>query len=210
MVSTPAHGRVRSAPSHGHALVEFLAVALAMVPLFLAVPVIGRLQHQAHAVEMASRQAAFDHALRSPLAQQGPPTDPGGAAVTGVVVAAPLAAPFDAGVQSALGLVPTALYRAQASLVPTLAPTPVPGMGGDWRIERQTTLLAGGWGGTDPAQVEDRVRGLVPGAAQAAAVLGPAMGVAAFTTELPGAPSSPAFGELERWRDLVPSDRLRP
>lgn len=45
---------------HGQALTEFLVIAVAMVPLFLLLPMIGKYQDLAHATQMASRYAAFD------------------------------------------------------------------------------------------------------------------------------------------------------
>jgi hypothetical protein len=44
----------------GQALVEFLVVAAALIPLFLLIPYIGKYQDIAHATEMASRYVAFD------------------------------------------------------------------------------------------------------------------------------------------------------
>ncbi|MBC7512843.1 MAG: hypothetical protein H7234_00215 [Herminiimonas sp.] len=44
----------------GQALTEFLLVALALVPLFLLLPMVGKYQDLAHATQMASRYAAFD------------------------------------------------------------------------------------------------------------------------------------------------------
>jgi hypothetical protein len=44
----------------GQALTEFVVIALALVPLFLLMPMIGKYQDIAHATEMASRYVAFD------------------------------------------------------------------------------------------------------------------------------------------------------
>ncbi len=44
----------------GQALTEFLAIAIALVPLFLLLPMIGKYQDLAHMTQMASRYAAFD------------------------------------------------------------------------------------------------------------------------------------------------------
>lgn len=43
----------------GQALTEFLVMALALVPLFLLMPMIGKYQDISHATEMASRYVAF-------------------------------------------------------------------------------------------------------------------------------------------------------
>jgi hypothetical protein len=53
------------AHSRGQALTEFLVVALALVPLFLLMPLIAKYQDIAHQTEMASRYVAFDAAARN-------------------------------------------------------------------------------------------------------------------------------------------------
>jgi hypothetical protein len=45
---------------HGQALTEFVVLALALIPLFLIVPLIGKYQDLSHATQMASRYVAFD------------------------------------------------------------------------------------------------------------------------------------------------------
>jgi hypothetical protein len=50
----------RARRQRGQALTEFIVVALALVPLFLLMPMIGKYQDIAHATEMASRYVAFD------------------------------------------------------------------------------------------------------------------------------------------------------
>ncbi|RZI43941.1 hypothetical protein EGT07_00455 [Herbaspirillum sp. HC18] len=50
---------------HGQALTEFLVVALALVPLFLLIPVIAKYQDIAHATQMAGRYAAFQATIRN-------------------------------------------------------------------------------------------------------------------------------------------------
>lgn len=49
----------------GQALTEFLVVALALVPLFLLMPLIAKYQDIAHQTQMASRYVAFDAAVRN-------------------------------------------------------------------------------------------------------------------------------------------------
>lgn len=44
----------------GQALAEFLAVSVAMIPLFLLMPMIGKYQDISHSTQMASRYVAFD------------------------------------------------------------------------------------------------------------------------------------------------------
>ncbi len=50
----------RLAVQRGQALTEFVVVALALVPLFLLMPVLGKYQDIGHATEMASRYVAFE------------------------------------------------------------------------------------------------------------------------------------------------------
>lgn len=51
--------------SEGQALTEFLVVALALVPLFLLMPLIAKYQDIVHQTQMASRYVAFDAAARN-------------------------------------------------------------------------------------------------------------------------------------------------
>lgn len=53
------------AREQGQALAEFLAVALALIPLFLLVPMIAKYQDLAHFTQLASRYAAFDATVRN-------------------------------------------------------------------------------------------------------------------------------------------------
>lgn len=50
----------------GQALSEFLVVALALIPLFLLVPVIAKYQDMGHAAQLASRYVAFEGTHRHP------------------------------------------------------------------------------------------------------------------------------------------------
>lgn len=50
----------RCSRQQGQALTEFVVIALALVPLFLLMPMIGKYQDIAHATSMASRYVAFD------------------------------------------------------------------------------------------------------------------------------------------------------
>ena len=62
-----AHGiRVFAAcGQQGQALTEFLVVSLALIPLFLLMPMIAKYQDIAHATQMASRYLAFEATLRN-------------------------------------------------------------------------------------------------------------------------------------------------
>lgn len=55
----------------GQALVEFLVVALALMPLFLLIPMIAKYQDVSHATQMAARYAAFDATVRNDTAAGG-------------------------------------------------------------------------------------------------------------------------------------------
>lgn len=49
----------------GQALTEFIVLALALIPLFLLMPVVAKYQDIAHATQMASRYVAFDVMARN-------------------------------------------------------------------------------------------------------------------------------------------------
>lgn len=49
----------------GQALTEFLAVSLALVPLFLLIPILAKYQDIGHATQMASRYIAFEATTRN-------------------------------------------------------------------------------------------------------------------------------------------------
>lgn len=66
MISLKNHlsrnGMRDAVPKHqqGQALTEFLAISVAMVPLFLLIPVIAKYQDVSHSTQMASRYVAFE------------------------------------------------------------------------------------------------------------------------------------------------------
>lgn len=51
---------VRQRVQHGQALVEFVVLALVVIPLFLLMPMIAKYQDISHATQMASRYVAFE------------------------------------------------------------------------------------------------------------------------------------------------------
>lgn len=51
--------------SRGQALTEFLVLALALVPLFLLIPLLAKYQDISYAVQMASRYVAFEATIRN-------------------------------------------------------------------------------------------------------------------------------------------------
>jgi len=59
----------------GQALVEFLALALVLVPFLLLLPMIAKYQDIAHATEMAARYVAFDATVRNEATGGWKPND---------------------------------------------------------------------------------------------------------------------------------------
>jgi hypothetical protein len=55
----------RNQKQNGQALTEFLVLAVALVPLFLLIPVIAKYQDISHATQMASRYVAFESTIRN-------------------------------------------------------------------------------------------------------------------------------------------------
>lgn len=63
----------RPAVQQGQAMTEFVVIALALIPLFLMFPVIGKYQDIAHNVQLASRYAAFDALNRNDVSSSWKP-----------------------------------------------------------------------------------------------------------------------------------------
>ena len=57
--------------ARGQALVEFLGMALVLVPIFLLLPMIAKYQDMVHSTEMAARYVAFDATIRNDAANGG-------------------------------------------------------------------------------------------------------------------------------------------
>lgn len=246
----------------GQALTEFLVVSLALMPLFLLIPMIGKYQDISHATQLASRYAAFDAVLRNDsqdawktpesLAAEvrqrffgvpgaGIVTQPqGGAAIregwsdpySHPLIAAPadISVSFGAGrgdtyqqayeqagagdtaifpLAPVTGLGSKGLYRANVGV--TLAKLPAglrsiePFDQLDLHIERQATVLPDPWTANSPAQTEQRIARLAP----IDAVIPEGLIAAAIEVTDMASVKPPAFGKLDRWRDVVPLDRLR-
>lgn len=66
---SPRHLHQRAA--RGQALVEFLGLALVLVPIFLLLPMIAKYQDMVHSTEMAARYVAFDATIRNDAANGG-------------------------------------------------------------------------------------------------------------------------------------------
>jgi hypothetical protein len=73
------------------------------------------------------------------------------------------------------------------------------------RIERHASVLPDPWTANSPSQTESRASGLAP----IAAVMPEAIIKLAVDVIDMKQVTAPVFGDLERWRDLVPLDRLR-
>lgn len=71
----PTPQKPRAPAQSGQALVEFLVVAVALIPLFLLIPVIAKYQSIAHATQIASRYAAFDGLVRNDAQNTAKPLD---------------------------------------------------------------------------------------------------------------------------------------
>jgi len=75
----------------------------------------------------------------------------------------------------------------------------------DLRIERHAVVLPDPWTANAPAQAEQRAGRLAPiDTVMPDALIAAAIGVVDMASVKP-----PAFGKLDRWRDVVPADRLR-
>ena len=239
----------------GQALTEFLVVAVALLPLFLLIPVIAKYQDIAHATQMASRYAAFDNLVRNdsqnsakPIAQlqdevrrrffgnsdapiktldvagdfkahqnlfwRTPDDRPLIANFSDISVVrtsratddgAPLRGPFT------FSFGATGIDGAQVSVKLANLPAGLkfyePFDTLNLVISRRTSVLADGWTGKNPGDVQDRFGRLVP----ATQMLPPLSLIVNPTMQLvePGV-SPPKLGQLGFWRDDVPADRLTP
>ena len=75
MRRTPWTNRRILYAERGQALAEFLAVAFALIPLFLLVPMIAKYQDISHATRMASRYVAFEAITRNDSQSSWKPKD---------------------------------------------------------------------------------------------------------------------------------------
>jgi hypothetical protein len=241
----------------GQALTEFLVAALAVVPLFLLIPVIAKYQDISHSAQMASRYAAFDVTVNNPSTQglKNPEVlaqevrrrffsnvdapirsndaagnfqahrnlfwrDPAGNALVNDVNAVAVSVAEAGGSRAALlateapvfGLTDRPMYRGAVSVPLANLPAGIrsyePFDRIDLRIDRATTVLVDGWRGRDVATVRARV-GRADLAGQALGRVGDVLTLPFAVLELDRV-RPPRIGELQRWDDVVPTDRLRP
>jgi hypothetical protein len=241
----------------GQALTEFLVAALAVVPLFLLIPLIAKYQDISHAAQMASRYAAFDVTVNNPSTQglKNPAMlgqevrrrffsnvdapirsndaagnfqahrnlfwrDPAGNDLVNDVDAVAVSVAEAGGSGAALlateapvfGLPDRPMYRGAVSVPLANLPAGIrsyePFDRIDLRIDRTTTVLVDGWSGRDVATVRARVgRGDLAG--RALGRVGDVLALPFAVLELDRV-RPPRIGELQRWDDVVPADRLRP
>jgi hypothetical protein len=249
------------AAAHGQALAEFLALSLVLLPLFLLLPVIGKIQDVAHQAQLASRYAAFDALLRNDNHNRFKPPEQieselrqrffsdGGAIVTEEATPAfvprpqwsdPYAHPlvdhaeavtlsfgpahgkrhedaYTAASDTDLfilanraGLHSEGIYNVNVSV--DLANLPAglqliePFDRLNLRIVRHASVLPDPWTANGPPQAEERFGRLAPLNAPLEA-LAPLVDIVIELVENNGV-SPPSFGALDRWRDVVPGDRL--
>jgi hypothetical protein len=233
----------------GQALVEFLVVAVALLPLFLLIPVIAKYQSIAQATQLASRYAAFDGLVRNDTQNTSKPLDQLQDEVrrrifsnsdapikTGDVAGdfkanqnlfwrtphdKPLIANFtDVTVtrsqQSAHDGQPFDMDFGAKGIGSAQVSVKLANLPGGLKffepfdkinlvMNRSTSVLADGWAGKDPVDVENKFAPYAPGLAVLkgeSQIVTPIMKLAE-----PGV--SPKLGQLDFWRDAVPADRLR-
>lgn len=241
----------------GQALTEFLVVALAIIPLFLLLPLIAKYQDIGHATQIASRYAAFDATINNPstsgmkdpaaLAQEvrrrffsnidapiktndaagnfrahqnafwrGPSNEPLISDINAVTINLATAGASGSQVLRAaagvFGLPDSPLYRGAVSVPLVNLPA---GMRSyepfdrlNLRVDRTTTLLVDGWSGRDLDTVRARVNRMAP-AGDALSAAAPLLNLPFALIEL-GQVAPPRIGDLQRWDDVVPVDRLQP
>jgi hypothetical protein len=65
MTRQPTTRQCNAHHQHGQALVELLVISVALVPLFLLLPMVGKYQDLSHAAQTASRYVAFEATTRN-------------------------------------------------------------------------------------------------------------------------------------------------
>lgn len=240
----------RCSRQRGQALTEFLVIALALVPVFLLVPVIAKYQDIAHMTQMASRYAAFDVLVRNASQNTVKPIEQLEAEVrrrffsnsdapikTGDVagdfkahqnlswrdpVDRPLIENFSdvtvvrssksgsdklpafAYAFGATGI-STATVKVKLSNLPSGLQFYEPFDKINLSMSRGSSVLADGWTGKSPEDVEGKFGPLVP-ATRLLPPLSPVLEPTMLLVE-PGV-TPPNLGMLGFWRDVVPADRL--
>jgi hypothetical protein len=240
----------------GQSLVEFLVVAVALLPLFLLIPVIAKYQSIAHATQLASRYAAFDSLVRNDAQNSSKPIGQlqdevrrrifsnSDAPIKTLDVAGDFKAnqnlfwrtPDDKPLIANFTDITVTRSQQDAYDGKTLASKPGPfifefggtGIGSahvsvklanlpsgfkfyepfdqiNLVMNRSTSVLADGWAGKNPADVEQKFAPLAP----ALAVLQPLSLIVnpVMVFAEPGV-TPPKLGRLDFWRDTVQADRL--
>lgn len=246
-----------AAATRGQALTEFLVIAVALLPLFLLIPVIAKYQDIAHATQLASRYAAFDSLVRNdsqnsakPLEQlqdevrrrffsnaeapiktndvagdfkahqnmfwRTPDDKPLIARFSDITLTRSTQSSHDGTLkagkpgpfQYSFGGtgIGSALVQVQLANLPAGVVFYEPFDRIDLRMQRGTSVLADGWTGKDPGDVQNRFASLVP----ATKMLPPLSSIIDLTMVAvePGV-KPPKLGQLDFWSDMVPEDRLQ-
>ncbi|MDY7574989.1 hypothetical protein [Actimicrobium sp. CCI2.3] len=269
-MNRPTHSATIS--QRGQSVVEFLVLSVALVPLFLLFPLIGKYQDIRHATQMASRYAAFDATTRNDiqsvdgwkpeaqladeirrrffsnssapiktndvagdvdanrnLAWRDPYNNPlierfsdvsltfgnGGSTHADGFSTAFDSTPFNRvplANSGTMGLQAPGIYTANVSVklanLPAGIKSIVPFDTIDLSMQRHTSLLFEPWSSPSPQETENRFGKLapVPGALSA---LSPIIDLGVNYVDMFKV-TPPEFGNLQKWRDVVPQDRLRP
>jgi hypothetical protein len=247
----------------GQALTEFLAVSLVLLPLFLLLPMIGKIQDIVHQTQMASRHAAFDALLRNDSHNSFKPPDQienelrqrffsAGSAIrtedapqdfaprpewsdpyAHPLIGAPEAVHLSFGpshggnhedaytpaddtkrfaLASSAGLDARGIYNVNVSAALANLPAGLkliePFDRLNLRVERHASVLLDPWTANGPPQAEQRFGGLAAAkVSDTLQGLAPLVNAVMLLVDLKEV-SPPSFGALERWRDVVPEDRL--
>ncbi|VUZ23069.1 Uncharacterised protein [uncultured Comamonas sp.] len=241
----------------GQSLVEFIVIAIALMPLLLLLPMIAKYQDISHTVQVGSRYAAFDATVNNDQTTAGfKPADDLAIEVRRRFFSNPdapiktkdAAGDFkahqnlfwrdpadkplirkidDIAVRvgpsqdvdtdriflraGAFKLNDPPLYEGAIQVPLVNLPSGIrsyePFDALDLRIGRKTVVMIGNWTGHSPSDVNQKVR--------ASQDLTKALNATSSVMSLPfvllelGHVSPPEVGKLERWEDLVPTDRLR-
>ena len=257
--------------AYGQALTEFLVLAVALIPLFLLVPMIGKYQDIVHATQMASRYLAFEATTRevdaakwktpAVLAQdvrrrfysnpnapiknddtagdfdanrnlfwRDPYGNPlikdfnnvslsfgsGAPNQTGGYESASDGAPFNVipitANATTLGLQAKGIYTGNVAVklenLPSLIQKIAPFDAINLSITRHTSLINDGWSADSPATTEQRFGKMAP-VNPIIPLIEPLLALGITYVDLADV-HPPEFGKLQKWRDVVPSDRLVP
>lgn len=248
----------------GQSLVEFLVLSLALVPLFLLIPMIAKYQDISHSTQMASRYVAFEAANRNSSVNSFKSeaelatevrerffSSPNAAIKTaksssntenefwkdlngnnliankkdikltfgvakstthqGGFSSASDAQPFV--LANRYGLPSLGIYRANITVALANLPSGIKSIEPFDKINlsmsRQTSVIVDPWMANSPQQVDQRSERIMEPAHSLAQMAASPVNAAHLFIE-GGYSGGPSVGELQKWRDVVPNDRLMP